>query len=91
MLQLFRLLTVLALLAFAINAIVIVVMFAILAGLIFRTKQTLSLLLFFGALAAFAANPAIGLALASVVGVISYIPKIMQRKGKIYSYQGGFY
>ena len=73
--QIFRASTALVVLAFAINAIAVVVVLAIAVGLILRPKQTLSLLCLFGALAILAANPAIGLAAFSAAAFIFYIRK----------------
>lgn len=75
MVQLFRLLTALVLVIFAIQAVAVAVPLVILAGLIFRTKQTLAILGFCAVLAAFATHPIIGLAVIGVFGVIAWLQK----------------
>jgi hypothetical protein len=69
MLTFIRALSVLVLVIFAINAAAVVLLLAIAAGLMFRTKQTLALLSLFAVLAALTAHPGIGL-LAVVAFVI---------------------
>ena len=75
MMQLFRLITALVVVIFAIQAVAVAIPLVILAGLIFRTKQTLSVLVFFLILAAFAAHPGVGVLVIGSLAAISWLQK----------------
>lgn len=68
---LFRTLTAIVLLVFAIQSLAVVVLLAIVAGLFFRTKQTLGLLFLLGILTAVTANPVIGLAVVGIAAIFA--------------------
>lgn len=72
---LIRALTALVVLIAVINAVAVAVPLAILAGLIFRTKQTLAVLAFCVVLAAFAAHPGVGLLVIGLVAALSWLQK----------------
>lgn len=80
---LIRALTALVVLIAVINAVAVAVPLVILAGLIFRTKQTLAFLGFCAVLAAFAAHPVIGLAVIGVSSVIAWLKKGEQPDEKV--------
>lgn len=66
-----RILGTLLLIAVIISAVKIALVLLLLAGLIFRTRETIGLIIVLGLLTAFNAHPAIGLTIAGMAGVIT--------------------